>query len=135
MMGAMSGLQDLNTQPAAVTPEPIRVAVFAPDDELRGWLVEELSLMTWMGALQLDTLTAMTLDAIEPDALDLLIVDLDRMSPADVQTIATRSWTAPVIAIGTVRDPREYRFDQVLGSRLTSRELKQAIRKTVFDRK
>lgn len=135
MMGAMSGLQDVNTQAAAITPEPIRVALFAPDDELRGWLVEELSLMTWMGALQLDTLTAMTMDAIDPDALDLLIVDLDRMSAAEVQAIATRSWTAPVIAIGTLLDRREYQFDHVLGSRLTSRELKQAIRKAVFDRK
>lgn len=134
-MGAMSGLQDVDTQQAAVTPEQVRVAVFAPDDELRGWLVEELSLMTWMGALQLDTLAAVTMDAIDPDALDLLIIDLDRMSAAEVQSIAKRSWTAPVIAIGTLRDRREYQFDHVLGPRLTSRELKQAIRQAVFDRR
>jgi hypothetical protein len=133
MIGTMSGLQDLDTRPASVAPEPVRVAVFAPDDELRTWLVEELSLMTWMGALQLATLTST--ESLDPDALDLLIVDLDRMSAADVQTIATRSWSAPVIAIGTVRDRREYRFDHVLGSGLTSRELKQAIRQAVFDRR
>ncbi|NVB78108.1 MAG: hypothetical protein HOV81_06910 [Kofleriaceae bacterium] len=129
----MSGLQDLDTRPAAVTPEPVRVVVFAPDDELRAWLIEELSLMTWMGALQLDTLTST--DSLDPAALDLLIVDLDRMSAADVQAIATRSWSAPVIAIGTMRDRREYQFDQVLGSGLTSRELKTAIRQVVFDRR
>ncbi len=130
MIAAMSGLQDIDTS-AAVTPEPIRVAVFAPDDELRRWLVEELSLMTWMGALKLDTLASVA--SLDPETLDLLIVDLDRMSAADVQLIATRSWTAPVIAIGTPRDRREYQFDQVLGSGLTSRELKQAIRKAVFE--
>lgn len=134
-MGTMSGLQDVNTPPTAVTPEPVRVAVFAPDDELRGWLLEELSLMTWMGALRLDPIASVASDVLDPDSLDLLIVDLDRMTAADVQAIATRTWTAPVIAIGTMRDRREYQFDHVLGAGLTSRELKQAIRQAVFERR
>jgi hypothetical protein len=133
MMGAMSGLQDIDTHSAAVTPERIRVGLFAPDDELRAWLVEELTLMTWMGALQLATLPNVA--SLDPDTLDLLIVDLDRLSAADVQSIATRTWAAPVIAIGTPHDRREYKFDYVLGTGLTNRELKQAIRTVVFDRR
>ena len=134
-MGAMSGLQDIDSQNAAVTPEPVRVAVFAPDDELRGWLLEELSLMTWMGVLQLDAVTSMTNPTVDLDGLDLLIVEIDRLSAADAQAIATRTWNAPVIAIGTPREQRAEPYEHVLSSRLTSRELKQAIRKAVFDRK
>jgi hypothetical protein len=131
----MSTLSDLEMSRPAVTaePEPVRVAVFAPDDELRAWLVEELTLMAWKGALDLVTLTAVTADALKTASLDLLIVDLDRMSLADVDVIATRTSTAPVIGIGTLRDHRVDRFEQVLGPRLTSRELKRAIRTIVFD--
>lgn len=130
----MSRLHDLEVPRSAVTPEPMRVAVFAPDPELRGWLLEELTLMTWKGALDLVALSAITIEAMKPASLDLLIVDLDHMSLADVELIATRTWAAPVIGIGTLHDRREDRFDQVLGAGVTSRELKRAIREVVSDR-
>jgi hypothetical protein len=105
---------------ASFLPEAIRVCVLAPDPELRAWLVDELSLMTWIGALQLE---------IVPDAesigseRDLVILGLDAI-------VAARSWSAPTISIG--RCPEHLTVERVLPANATSRELKQAIREELL---
>lgn len=104
-----------------MVPESIRVCVCGPDEELRAWIVEELALMTWLGSVQLES-SASLLD--EPQAFQLVIAGLDGASQEEVDRLAARDWTTPLIAIGSRPVPAH----RVLGTRLTSRELKQAIR-------
>ena len=98
-----------------------RVCVYATDLELRTWIVDELSLMTWLGALQLEI--ASSFDAIGSDR-DLVIIGVD-------SALRARTWRAPTIAIGAA-DPAL--ADRVLPPSSTSRQLKQAIRELIMDR-
>jgi hypothetical protein len=104
--------------------ESIRVCVCGPDEELRAWIAEELALMTWLGSVQLES-SASLLD--EPQAYQLVIAGLDGASDEEVDRLAARNWTTPLIAIGSRSVPAH----RVLGTRLTSRELKQAIRELI----
>ena len=80
--------------------------------------------MTW--APQPTLVIAADLSAVDRDA-SLLVLGVDRLPPRDLELV--RSWTVPVIAIGADAGiPRAH----VLGPKLTSRELKQALRATVL---
>ena len=103
-----------------MTSEAVRVCIYAHDDELRTWLVDEVALMTWIGNVQLECVTS--LDEL---AADLVIVGADRLSGDERRALDRRSW--PVIAVGNP----DAIADRVLGPGLTSRELKQAIREVL----
>lgn len=79
--------------------------------------------MTWIGELEVVSLPNL---ADAPSRLELLIVDSDSLTPGDLDRLA--SLHAPVIAVGTA----QVRADRTFGPKLTSRELKQAIRELVF---
>lgn len=102
-----------------------RICLWIVEDDLRTWVVEELLLMGWSSPPQL--VTAHELAAIDPTTLGVLVLDVDRLSPHDLEVI--RGWTCPIIAIGA--DPGIARA-HLLPPKLTSRELKQAIRSTAF---
>ena len=81
--------------------------------------------MTWIGELEVTSLPDL---AEAPSRLDLLIVESDCLTAGDVDRLATLH--TPVIAVGTA----QVRADRMFGPKLTSRELKQAIRELVFAR-
>jgi hypothetical protein len=104
--------------------DTIRVCVCANDDDLRAWILDELLLMTWVGALELDPITRLR-DA--RSGANLVIVGTEGLGPGDLDHL--HAVTAPVIAVGTA--PAGIAFASVLSTKLTSRELKQAIRGTL----
>jgi len=106
-------------------PGATRICLCIAEDDLRSWVTEELLLITWVTQPTLVTTTA--LSAIDPATVSVVIVGVDRLAPPELELL--RSWTVPVIAIGA--DPG-ISGAHVLGPRLTSRELKVAIRATVF---
>jgi len=83
--------------------------------------------MTWVG--DVDLCSARSLDEA-PAQLELLIVSSDGLTPGDLDRIATRRRAAPVIAVGSA----PIAADRWFGPKLTSRELKQAIRELLFTR-
>lgn len=95
------------------------------DDDLRAWIVEELRLMTWIGELEL---TSAATPADAPAQLELLILGSDGLTAGDLERVAQRRRTTPVIAVGSTH----MTADRSFGPKLTSRELKQAIRELVF---
>jgi hypothetical protein len=99
--------------------------VCGADDDLRAWIVEELRLMTWVGEVELTSVASL---ADAPGPLELLIIDSEGLTQADLDRLASRRRTTPVIAVGNTVIAAERTF----GPRLTSRELKQAIRELVF---
>lgn len=103
------------------------LCVCASDGELRAWLVDELSLMTWIGQLDLEVVT--TVGDVGGER-DLVIIGLDRMPPDQVAALDARTWRAPTIAIGTAAPG--LRLERVLPANTTSRELKQAIRDLMY---
>jgi hypothetical protein len=125
IMVVMPTLEDVESRALSVQPEPIHVCVFARDEDLRGWLVDELLLMTWLGALELG-LASSVADACA-HTTDLAIVGLDGLSVDETRLLHEHP---AVIAIGT--PATELARARVLASRLTSRELKQAIRETLL---
>ncbi len=115
ILGAMGYGEAQHT--TSVTDETVRVCIYARDDELRSWLLDELALMSWIGRLQLECVT--TLDGV---VADLVIIGADPLTADDRRAIDRKQW--PGIAIGHA----DVIADRILGARLTSRELKQAIR-------
>jgi hypothetical protein len=105
--------------------ERIRVCVCGTDEDLRAWIVEELRLMTWIGEVELSSVASL---ADAPVQLELVILGSDGLTQSDLERIAARRRTTPVIAVGNTVVAAERTF----GPRLTSRELKQAIRELVF---
>ena len=105
-----------------------RLCLSIADDDLRSWIVEELLLMTWVHAPALTN--ASSLAAIEPAEMDVLVVDVDRLAPDERDALCARTWKTPVIAIG--QKAAGLACTHVLGPRLTSRELKRALRATLF---
>ena len=110
-----------------VVGDRIRVCVCGQDEDLRAWIVEELRLMTWISDVELSS--AATL-AEAPSQLELLIVGSDGLTTADLDRIALRRRSTPVIGVGSTH----IAADRFFGPKLTSRELKQAIRELVFTR-
>ena len=103
----------------------IRVCVCGQDEDLRAWIVEELRLMTWIGEVEL---TAAPTLVEAPAQLDLVILGSDGLTTADLERVAQRRRTTPVIAVGSTH----ISADRSFGPKLTSRELKQAIRELLF---
>jgi hypothetical protein len=95
-----------------------RICLCIAEDDLRAWVKDELMLMTWVG-----TPTLVFIDELQPVDANVIVVGIDRLSPRDRVELQSRTWTTPVITIGKGGD---------LGPRLTSRELKQAIRARLF---
>ena len=84
--------------------------------------------MTWA---ETPTLTsAASLTAFDPSTMSLVVVGADRLGVHEREHLRTRTWRTPVIAIG--REGTDLACEHVLGPRLTSRELKQALRATLF---
>lgn len=81
--------------------------------------------MTWICEVELTTFPTL---AEAPSQLDLLIVGCDGLTPADLERVAHRRRTTPVIGVGATH----IAADRSFGPKLTSRELKQAIRELVF---
>ena len=103
----------------------LRVGVFAHDRELRGWLVDELALLS-------PTLEVQTVDALETAAAHLLIVGLDALSLADAERLRELAPATRVIAIGAPTSQLAATpFACVLDTSLTSKELKRAVRESL----
>jgi hypothetical protein len=104
------------------------VRVFAHDQELRTWLVDELALLS-------PTLDVQTVDALDAAAAHLLIVGLDALSLADAQRLREVAATTHVIAIGAPSSQLSAApFARVLDHELTSKELKRAVRELLSSR-
>jgi hypothetical protein len=120
---------------AAMPPESIRVRVCSPDQELRAWLLDELALMTWIGPLDLDCVDSLAAEDVQRGAVDLVIVGVDGLPDVEVAMLRGRSWAPPVIAIGATRSELSSVVDRAFGANVTSRQLKQAIRELVVERR
>ena len=106
----------------------LRICLCIIEDDLRSWVMEELLLMTWVEAPALTS--AASLSAFDPNAMSLVLVGVDRLGHHEREHLRTRTWRTPVIAIG--REVQDLSCEHILGPRLTSRELKQALRATLF---
>lgn len=84
--------------------------------------------MTWIGEVELSSVGAL---ADLPPQLELLIIGSDGLSPGDLDRVASRRRTTPVIAVGAT----QIAADRMFGPKLTSRDLKQSIRELVFSPK
>ena len=104
-------------------PGGTRICLCIAEDDLRTWVSEELLLITWVA--QAAVVTVPDLAAIDPATAAVVVVD--RLASPDLELL--RSWSVPVIVIGA--DPG-VPGAVVLGAKLTSRELKQAIRAAVL---
>ena len=104
----------------------VRVLVHTVDRELRMWLVDELALIS-------PTIEVHTADTLDTTGADLLIVGLDALTAADIDRLRTLS--IPVIAIGV--EPAQLAGAPqicVLDAKLTSRQLKRAVRDSLANR-
>jgi hypothetical protein len=101
----------------------VRVVIYTQDRELRAWLVDELALIS-------PTIEARTVDALDASAAQLLIVGIDTLTLAEIDRL--RALTIPIIAIGAAtRQLASLPFACVLDARLTSKQLKYAVRDTL----
>jgi hypothetical protein len=105
----------------------IRVCVCGQDEDLRAWIIEELRLMTWIGEVELTSAASL---AEAPPQLELLILGSDGLTTSELERVAQRRRSTPVISVGS----SPIGADRSFGPKLTSRELKQAIRELVFAR-
>lgn len=105
----------------------LRVRVYATDGELRAWLADELALMS----PTIDVQTVDDVRQLDTGRAELVIAGIDLLSPTDsdrLREIVEREVT-PVIAIGTPRSALGGApFACVLDARLTSKQLKRAVR-------
>ncbi|HEX5061873.1 MAG TPA: hypothetical protein VFV99_21040 [Kofleriaceae bacterium] len=103
-------------------PTEVIIRVFAHDHDLRGWLVDELALMS-------PTIEVQTTAILDAGAAQLLIVGLDALLPAELATLGAllERRGVPVIGIGTA-PPLATAFVCVLDAKLTSKQLKRAVR-------
>jgi hypothetical protein len=106
-----------------------RICLCIAEEDLRSWVLDELMLMTW--PTQPIYTTIIDLEDIAAMAPNVVLVGVDRIPPHVVEQLRARTWTTPVIAIGagSVGFPAEH----ILGTWLTSRELKQALRATLLE--
>jgi hypothetical protein len=106
----------------------LRVGVFARDLELRTWLVDELALLS-------PTIEVKTVDALDGASPHLLIVGLDALTLADAERLRELARATPVIAIGSPSTQLATApFACVLDTKLTSKELKRAVRDSLSSR-
>ena len=101
----------------------VRVRIYARDRELRAWLVDELALMSSSIAAQAD-------DVLDATGAQLVIVGADALTLAELEYL--RALTIPVIAIGAPANAHaSMSFAYLLDARLTSRQLKRAVREVL----
>lgn len=86
--------------------------------------------MTWIGGIQIDSLSELSDDVVRPDDYDIVIAGIDGIPKTDAERLARRSWTTPLIAVGTPA----VGANKTLTSKLTSRDLKSAVRELLADR-
>ena len=100
------------------------IHVFAHDRELRAWLVDELALISPVGSIEVVVIDS--LDQV--DACSVLIAGIDRLSANDVDRL--RELIAMHVIVIGVGSPQsiELEFRCVLDTKLTSRQLKRAMR-------
>jgi hypothetical protein len=104
------------------------VRVFSHDQELRAWLVDELALLS-------PTIDVQTVDALDGAVAHLLIVGLDMLTLADAERLRELAPATPVIAIGSPTSQLAATpFVCVLDTKLTSKELKRAVRDSLSAR-
>src|SRR4051794_25983443 len=110
-------------------PPEVRIRVFAHDRELRLWLIDELALISPTIEIQ----TSETVRALDTQA-ELLIVGLDLLTVADATYLCelVDRRIPPVIAIGALSSQLATApFVCVLDAKLTSKQLKRAVRDTL----
>ena len=101
-----------------------RICLCIAEDDLRAWVKDELLLITWIG-----TPSIQIVEELGPVDANVIVIGIDRLSATDREELRTRTWKTPVITIGRDGD---YPNVVALGPRLTSRELKQAIRTSLW---
>jgi hypothetical protein len=104
-----------------------RICLCIVEDDLRSWVLDELKLITWVVLPEILVTTEVA--TIDPQT-SVVIAGLDRATPHVLEQLRERTWRVPLIAIGK---DHGIAADQVLGPKLTSRELKQALRGLLFD--
>jgi len=82
--------------------------------------------MTWVSPPTF--VSTADLSAIDPGSMQVLIIGIDRLATRDLERLRTRTWAVPVITVGA---DAGIPGAQVLSSKLTSRELKHALRTTL----
>ena len=100
------------------------IRVFAHDHDLRGWLVDELALMS-------PTIEVQTTAVLDTGSAHLLIVGLDALVPAELAALGAvlERRALPVIGIGPAAPPlASAAFVCLLDAKLTSKQLKRAVR-------
>lgn len=110
-------------------PPEVRVRVFAHDRELRSWLLDELALLSPTIEIQ----TSDTLHSLD-NQVELWIVGLELLTVADATHLCelVDRRAAPVIAIGSVTSQlASAPFVCVLDAKLTSKQLKRAVRESL----
>jgi hypothetical protein len=111
-------------------PAEVQIRLYATDGELRAWLADELALMS-------PTIEVRAVDHVEQlDAVPaaLWIVGVEALTLADSELVAelVARRSGPVIAIGAPTSPlRAAAFACVLDARLTSKQLKRAVREAL----
>jgi hypothetical protein len=110
-------------------PAGTRIQVFTRDSDLRTWLLDELALMSPGSSVEVRALDSLE----QSSATDLLIVDIDHLNEGDVEQLreAILKHTS-IIAVGSPhRLPVPLDFTCLLESKLTSKQLKRAVRDVV----
>jgi hypothetical protein len=106
----------------------IYVYVCARDADLRSWLIDELLLITWLGKVEIRAIDDLHDQRFRGNELDLLLIELDELAPADIELLTTRQWTQPVIGVGEANNPLASSVSVVLDRAPTSMRFKRAIR-------
>lgn len=111
-------------------PAEVRIHLYAHDRDLAAWLTDELALLS--PSIEVKTLP--TLQTLGAAPAELWIVELEALSGADDahlrQLVEQR--IAPVIAIGAPPPPlADAPFACVLDAKLTSKQLKRAVREVL----
>ena len=100
--------------------------VFAHDRELRAWLVDELALMSPFGSVEVEEVDA--LDGVGSG--DVLIAGLEHITAGEADKL--RELIAQHVLVIAVGAPQALQmrldFRCVLDTKLTSRQLKRAVR-------
>jgi hypothetical protein len=104
-------------------PTEVIIRVFAHDHDLRGWLVDELALMS-------PTIEVQTTAILDAGSAQLLIVGLDALAATELEGLAAvlHARAVPVIGIGAATALPTAAFACVLDAKLTSKQLKRAVR-------
>jgi hypothetical protein len=110
-------------------PSGTRIQVFARDADLRAWLLDELALLSPASAVEVRALDTLEQTA----ATDVLIVDIDHLNEGDIELLRSAILRhTSVIAIGSPHALSvRLDFTCVLDTRLTSKQLKRAVRDVV----